>query len=114
MELTKKPIHCSDVKRETIYIKDNNVWEKDDDNKTKLVSAIKQIARKNYMHIFEWTKDNPAYNDYDSKVNKLYNKIVSNSMSGSSESEQMDNIAKIVKTIVKISAIDKQMITSIN
>ena len=110
MEVTKKPIHCSDVKRETIYIKENNTWQKDDDTKTKLVSAIKQIARKNYMHILEWAKDNPSHKDYDSKVGKLYNKIITNSMNGINEAEQTDNIKKIVKTIIKSSAIDKQLL----
>jgi len=110
MEVTKKPIHCSDVKRETIYIKENNTWQKDDDTKTKLVSAIKQIARKNYMHIIEWAKDNPSHKDYDSKIGKLYNKIITNSMNGINETEQIDNIKKIVKTIIKSSAIDKQLL----
>ena len=113
MDITKKPIHCSDAKRETIYIKENNVWEKDDDNKTRLIKAVKQAARKNYMHIFEWEKDFPQYKkDPDSKLGKLYNKIVSNSMSGSSDSEQIDNVNKIVKIIIRNSIIDKQMVIS--
>ena len=110
LDITKKPIHCSDAKRETIYIKDNNVWEKDDEDKSRLTKAVKQAARKNYMHIFEWEKDYPqCKKDPDSKVAKLYNKIICNSMSGSSGAEQIDNVNKIVKIIIRASIIDKQL-----
>jgi len=111
LDITKKPIHCSDAKREIIYIKENDVWEKDDAEKTRLIKAVKQTARKNYMHIFEWEKDYPQYKkDPDSKLGKLYNKIVCNSMSGSSNAEQIDNINKIVKIIIKSSIINKQLL----
>jgi len=111
LDITKKPIHCSDMKRETIYIKENNVWEKDNNDKTKLVEAIKKVARKNYMHIFEWEKMYPkCKTDFDSKERKLYNKIVSNSMIGGTDAEITDNINKIVKIVIKNSVIDKTVI----
>jgi len=110
MDVTKKPIHCSDAKREIIYIKENNVWEKDDDQKSNLIKAIKKAARKNYLHIFKWEQDYPqCKKDPDSKLGKLYNKIVINSMSGSSDAEQIDNINRIVKIVIKNSIIDKQL-----
>ena len=46
LDITKRPVHCTDKKRETIYIKDDNKWEKEDDNKTKLRKAIKKISSK--------------------------------------------------------------------
>ena len=111
LDVTKKPIHCSDMKRETIYIKENNVWEKDNNDKTKLVEAIKKVARKNYMHIFEWEKTYPkCKTDFDSKERKQYNKIVSNSMIGGTDAEITDNINKIVKIVIKNSVIDKTVI----
>ena len=111
LDITKKPIHCSDAKRETIYIKENNVWEKDDEYKTRLIKAVKLAARKNYMQIFAWEKDYPlCKKDPDSKMGKLYNKIIINSMSGGSDAEQIDNVNKIVKIIIRGSIIDKQIL----
>ena len=57
-----RPIHCSDSKRETLYIKDDNQWTKDDENKSTLTKAIKQVAGKNIKQISEWQKQHPEYN----------------------------------------------------
>ena len=105
--ITDRPIHCSDFKRETLYIKDNNEWNKDCDNKPILTNAIKQVANKNIKQIFEWTKDHPEYNNSKAKVNDRYLKIVSESMSGSNEEETNKNHSKIIRNIAKETAIDK-------
>jgi len=91
LNVTDRPIHCSDFKRETIYIKNNNEWNKDTDNKPILTNAIKHVAHKNIKQISEWTKIHPDYNDSSSKENDKYLKIVSESMSGISE-EEYNNI----------------------
>ena len=103
----ERPIHCSDSKREILYIKDDNQWSKDDDQKTNLTKAIKQVANKNIKQISEWQKLNPEYNDPDSKQNDKYMKIVLNSMSGSTPEEQMNNISKIIKNVSKEGIIEK-------
>jgi len=103
----ERPIHCSDSKREILYIKDDNQWSKDDDQKTNLTKAIKQIANKNIKQISEWQKLNPEYNDPDSKQNDKYMKIVLNSMSGSTPEEQKNNISKIIKNVSKEVIIEK-------
>jgi hypothetical protein len=102
-----RPIHCSDSKRETIYIKDNNEWLKDDDKKSNLTKAIKQVANKNIKQISEWQKLHPEYNNPDSKQNDKYMKIVLNSMSGSSKEEAEKNYEKIAKNIAKGVIIEK-------
>ncbi len=51
LDVCKRPLHCSDGKRETLYIKDENKWQKEDDNRNKLIKAIKQIAHKNVKNI---------------------------------------------------------------
>jgi hypothetical protein len=71
-----RPIHCSDSKRETIYIKNNDEWTKESDNKILLTNAIKHVANKNIKQIFEWTKEHPEYNNPSSKENDKYLKIV--------------------------------------
>jgi len=102
-----RPIHCSDSKRETIYIKDNNEWLKDDEKKSNLTKAIKQVANKNIKQISEWQKLHPDYSDPDSKQNDKYMKIVLNSMSGSSKEESEKNYEKIAKNIAKEVIIEK-------
>ena len=102
-----RPIHCSDSKRETLYIKDENQWNKDDEQKTTLTKAIKQVANKNIKQISEWQKINPKYKDPESKQNDKYMKIVLNSMSGSTNEEANKNYEKIIKNVIKETVIDK-------
>jgi hypothetical protein len=103
----KRPIHCSDVKREVLYIKEDGQWVKDNETKDKIKSVIKQVAHKNIKQIPEWVKMYPDCVKSDSKKNDTYLKIVSNSMSGSTEEEQNSNINKIVSKVAKEIAINK-------
>ena len=110
MDISDRPLHCSDVKRETIYIKDNNQWLKETDDKPVLLNAIKHVSNKNMKQISEWTKLNSEYNNSTSKQNDKYLKIVCESMSGSTKEESDKNYDKIVKNIVKQTIIDKSII----
>ena len=107
INVNDRPIHCSDSKRETIYIKSNDEWNKEGENKTLLTNAIKHVASKNMKQIFEWTKEHPEYNDPDPKKNDKYLQIVSEAMSGTTKEEFIKNYNKIIKNIVKETAIDK-------
>jgi len=102
-----RPIHCSDSKREVLYIKDDDKWEKDNDTNDKIRQAIKSIAYKNMKMIPEWIKEHPDYNDVYSKTNDKYLKIVMNSMSGSTEEEQKKNMNKIISNVAKETIIVK-------
>ena len=108
LDTHQRPIHCSDFKREILYIKDDNQWIKEDDDKLVLQNAIKHIASKNMRQIPEWVKCNPDCYNSDSKSNDKYLKIVSNSMSGSSKEEQDKNIHLIIKNLAKEVVIQKQ------
>ena len=107
IDYSNRPIHCSDSKRETLYIKDDNQWIKEDDKKSNLTKAIKQVANKNIKKISEWQQLHPYYSDPDSKQNDKYMKIVLNSMSGSTKEEADKNYEKIVKNIAKEVIIEK-------
>ena len=107
LDIHLRPIHCSDSKRETLYIKDNNEWVKETDDKPLIKSAIKRVAFKNIKQINEWIKENPECKDPTTKKYDKYNKIVMNSMSGGTIEEQQDNIEKIVKNVTKAVAIEK-------
>ena len=102
-----RPIHCSDLKRETLFIKDNDCWTKETDEKLVLKNAIKRVAFKNIKQINEWILENPGCKDPRTKKFDKYNKIVMNSMSGTTIKEQQDNIDKIVKNITKAVIIEK-------
>ena len=108
IDYNMRPIHCSDSKREILYIKDDNQWSKDDEQKSNLTKAIKQVAHKNIKQISEWQKLNPEYNNPDSKQNDRYQKIIFNSMSGSTKEESDKNYEKIAKNIVKQTIIEKK------
>jgi hypothetical protein len=95
------------VKREIVYIKDENKWTKEDENKAKLTLAIKQIANKNIKQIKEWQKIHPDFSDPDSKQNDKYLNIIMHSMSGSTKEESDKNYGKIIKNVMKNTAIDK-------
>jgi hypothetical protein len=107
INISDRPIHCADSKREIVYIKDKNQWNKEDGDKSLLTNAIKHVAHKNMKQIREWTKVNPEYNDSSSKQNDRYLKIVSNSMNGSTEEEANKNYNKIIKNITKETVIEK-------
>ena len=109
LDTINRPIHCSDLKREVLYIKDNDVWEKDDEEKLILIKAIKTIANENIKNINEWKIKNPGCTDPDSKKNDLWLKIVSNSMCGLTKEETDKNISKIITNIAKEVVIRKMI-----
>jgi hypothetical protein len=102
-----RPIHCADQKREVLYIKNNNEWFKDTDDKLELTNAIKNIAHKNIKQISEWQKLHPDYNNPDSKQNDKYQQILLNAMSGSTKEESNKNYEKIIRNVVKGTVIKK-------
>ena len=107
LDVIKRPIHCSDLKREVLYIKDNDKWSKEDEDKQVIKKAIKDVANKNIRQIPEWTNLNPDCKQSDSKKNNQYLNIVMNAMSGGSNEEQNSNIEKIIKNITKSVIIEK-------
>jgi hypothetical protein len=110
LEQDFRPIHCSDAKREVFYIKDNNEWQKENENKPILKRAIKVIANENIKQIQHWRNKHPDCTKSDSKKNNLYLKIVSNSMNGSTEEESLKNIDKIISNIAKEVIINKSAV----
>ena len=107
LEHHMRPLHCSDYKREILYIKDNDEWTKETENKPILTKAIKVIANENIKQIKFWRDKYPDCTDSESTKNDLYLKIVSNSMNGLTEEESKKNIQKIISNVVKEVVIDK-------
>jgi hypothetical protein len=103
LDVYKRPIHCSDSKRETLYVKDNNAWEKEKEDKQKITRAIKHISIRNAKQVGAWTKENKGYNDSSNKKNDKYLKIVSEANGGEPE-----EINKIISNISSKVVIDKE------
>jgi len=108
LEVTSRPMHCSDSKRDTLYVKlDDNKWTKDNETKDALTLAIKKIASKNISNIEQWQKANPSFNNPNSKTSDKYMKLLCEIMPGSTKEECDDNYRKIAKNIIKEIFIDK-------
>jgi hypothetical protein len=107
LEQPLRPLHCSDLKREVLYIKDNNEWTKETEEKPILTKAIKTIANENIKQINKWKEKYPDCTKADSKKNDLYLKIVSNSMNGITKEEGYKNINKIISNVAKKVIIEK-------
>ena len=105
LDIHKRPMHCSDTKRETLYIKDEDKWEKEDHENKKIKNVIKSVEHKNIKMINEWTKEHSAYKASHDKDNDKYLNIVLEAAGGIGDYEEKGN--KIIKKIAKEVAIDK-------
>jgi len=106
LDVNKRPVHCADQKREVMYVKDENIWEKEDETNQKIRKAIRMIAHKNICMFKEFREKYPDCQEYDSKKNDQYNKIVYESMGGKGDDEY-DKDSKIIKKIAKVVGIEK-------
>jgi hypothetical protein len=104
-----RPLHCSDFRREILYIKNVNGWEKEDENRSHITKAIKMINNKSLKQIIEWQKMYPDYNDPESKTNDRYMKMLCNVISGSTEEEQEANFNKVIRNVAKEVVINKKI-----
>jgi len=106
MDETERPIHCTDSKRETLYIKDDDKWTKDD-NKEKLKSAIDSVTNKNVEQIPQWQIENPKCMDMESRENAELTQITLNSLGPGDKEEYDKNNDKIARNIIKQVVVDK-------
>jgi hypothetical protein len=105
MDIYKRPIHCSDAKRETLYVKDDNKWEKEGKNNPKLRYTIKTISFRNMKLAALWSETYPESQDGDSHFNDTYLKIIKESTGGRGEISVNED--KIIRRIAKEIIIDK-------
>ena len=106
LEENMRPVHCSDPKRDSLYVKDKNVWEKEDPENKKIKKAIKYISNKNICALPEWKAKYPDCIYSDSNKSDQYNHIVLEAMGGSGDNDA-EKADKIVKKIAKVVTIDK-------
>jgi hypothetical protein len=106
LDVTLRPIHCADKKREILYIKDQNKWEKEDQDKNKMKKVINDIAYKNQRLLPKYKEKHPRCNYSDSKYSDQYSKIVIEAMGGLGNNNE-EKIDKIIKNISREVVIDK-------
>ena len=106
MDETKRPVHCTDKKRETIYIKDQGQWEKEDDNKTKLKKSIRKVANKNIRLITQFREKYPECRKSESRISDKYNKMIIEAMGGPGDNST-EKEEKIIRNIAKNVIINK-------
>jgi hypothetical protein len=107
LDVYKRPLHCTDVKRETLYIKDNNEWEKQTNSKEKMGQIIGQVANKNCKNLPKWTKEHPGYEVFDSPENMEYIHMTQAVLGGFCEEETRHFKDKIIRGVIKEVMVNK-------
>jgi len=106
LDVTQRPVHCTDKKRDTMYIKDEDKWEKDEE-RLKLHKVIRKVASKNQRLIPKFKEAHPDCNRSVSKFSDQYNKIIVESMGGPGDNDY-EKEEKIIKNISKKVFIEKE------
>ena len=106
LDETKRPVHCTDVKREVLYVKDEDKWEKENKDKQKLRTVVKEVAYKNSKMLKEYKSKHPDCDKSDSKFSDQYNKLIIEAMGGKGDND-LEKVDKIIKNIAKEVTIEK-------
>ena len=106
LDITQRPIHCTDKKRETLYVKDDDEWKKEDEEKSKLRNVIKTVSNKNIKAISQFKEKYPDCKESNSKYSEQYNKLLVEIMGGDGENT-IEKENNIIKNISKNVIVDK-------
>jgi len=106
IDLTMRPMHCTDVKRETLYIKSDNKWT-NDESKAIIEKAIDTVANRSFSNLKIWKDANPGYNDDEDKKTE-YARIMRQMLGGLSDREIEENKSKIVRNVTRLAQLDKE------
>ena len=114
MEVHTRPLHCTDLKRETIYIKNADKWEKDDADKTNMRKAVRGVAKKNMKELWRWYNDNkPAVEQIGTDVCEDYFKYHKAALGGYGKEEDLKFEDKIVRNVLKEVHVDKSSLVTL-
>ena len=109
LDVHMRPVHCTDLKRETMYVKSQNEWEKEDEYNKNIRRAIKHIAFKNYKTLELFQELHPDCMEYDSKHGDHFLRLRIEALGGGSSNIDYDSHTKIIKKIAKEVTIDKHI-----
>jgi len=108
LDITQRPVHCTDKKREILYIKDENKWEKEDEEKQKLKKAIKRVVSKNQRLLLKFKEVYPDCRKSSSPLSDQYNKIIIEACGGPGDND-IEKENKIIKNISSATTINKEI-----
>jgi hypothetical protein len=108
LDVTRRPFHCTDIKRETVYIKDQDRWEKETTEKKLMKQALNQVVRKNLKMIHVWREDHPDYLRSNTQDNDDYMKIYLSSLGSAYDDEQQRMDEKIIRNVLREIILDKK------
>lgn len=106
LDITQRPIHCADKKREVLYIKDDDKWEKEDEEKKKIKRAINRVVSKNQRLLPQFKEAHPDCVTAASRYSDQYNKLIIEAMGGRGDNDT-EKEAKIIRNITTVTTIDK-------
>ena len=106
LDETKRPVHCTDSKREVMYVKDEDKWEKENENKQKMRKVIKHVTHKNSKLLKDFKNKYPGCEKSESKFSTTYDKLIIEAMGGKGDND-VEKEDKIIKKIAKNVSIDK-------
>jgi len=107
VDVNKRPLHCTDLKRETVYIKNDNIWEKENPDKSHLKNAVEHISHLNLQQLRPWQEMNPLYKDITTKENDMFIHLSTQAIGSCSQTEGDKNVEKILKNVLKEVVLDK-------
>ena len=109
LKVQERPIHCTDLKREVLYIKDNDTWTKDTEDNKNFKKALATVVHRNMIQIVQWEEENPETSNPESKNYDFYFELARQSMGGGDQDVTDRNNDKILKAIAQEVHIDKKV-----
>ena len=97
----KRPLHCTDLKRETLYIRENDSWLKEDNSKERIKQFVDKVANKNCKTMKQWTEEHPNYTEMDSPENQEFMRLSDTVLGGFGEMESKQFRDKIIRNVIK-------------
>jgi len=111
LDVYTRPLHCTDYKRETIYIKDKDIWEKEPEEKTKMKQIVKIVANKNLRQLTTWQEENPDFKEVATPKNDEFVKISLNSLGPCNKEDEEKDTNKILRNVLKEVIVEKNLLT---
>ena len=109
LDIYKRPLHCTDLKRETLYIRDNDVWEKENNSKETMKELVNKVANKNCKTMRQWTQEHPNYTEMDTPENQEFMKLSDAVLGGFGEQESKQFRDKVIRSVIKEVMINKNI-----
>ena len=99
LEVEERPIHCTDLKRKSLYLKDKDTWNKEEPGMNNMKKMIDSVRHKNMMKLPEWQEENPSSKVLTTPKNREYINIANKVMGGGTDAEDEHNYKSIINKV---------------